>query len=52
MHVAARIGALAAGGEIVASATTAAGFPVEVVSRSVVELKGVDTPVEVVTFAW
>ncbi len=52
VHVAARIGALAAGGEIVASATTAAGLPVEVVSRSVVELKGVDTPVEIVTFAW
>ena len=52
MHVAARIGARAGGGEIVASATTVTGLPVEVVSRSAVELKGVDTPVELVTLAW
>jgi class 3 adenylate cyclase len=52
MHVAARIGARADGGEIVASAATVAGLQVEVVSRSVVELKGVEAPVELVTLAW
>jgi class 3 adenylate cyclase len=52
MHVAARIGAQADGGEIVASAATVAGLPFEVVSRSAVELKGVDTPVELVRLAW
>ena len=52
MHIAARIGARADGDEILASATTVLGLHVEVVSRSSVELKGIDTPVELVTIAW
>jgi class 3 adenylate cyclase len=52
MHVAARIGARAEGGEIVASAATVDGLPVEVASRATVELKGIEAPVELVTVAW
>jgi class 3 adenylate cyclase len=54
VHAAARIAALAAGGEIVASAATldaAAGdFPVE--ERRAVTLRGIDEPVEVATVSW
>lgn len=51
VHQAARIAALAGGGEIVASATTAAGHPATGVGR-VVQLKGIEQPVAVVTLAW
>jgi class 3 adenylate cyclase len=52
MHLAARICARAAGGEIVASARTVAGLAVDVVTRATAALKGVDEPVELVTLAW
>ncbi|MCW2632207.1 MAG: Response regulator receiver protein [Pseudonocardia sp.] len=54
VHEAARIGALAEGGEILASrptvAATAARFPIS--QPRTVELKGVAQPVEVVTVGW
>lgn len=54
VHEAARIGSLAEGGEIVASASTLAGasvrFPVS--PASAVTLKGVSTPVDVVSVDW
>jgi class 3 adenylate cyclase len=54
VHVAARVAALAAGGQIMASAETAsaAGVARHVSDRQVVALKGVSQPVEVVTIAW
>ena len=53
VHVAARIGALADGGEIVASASTVEALDgVEVEDRRAVELKGVSEPVEVLSVRW
>jgi class 3 adenylate cyclase len=54
VHEAARIGSLAAGGQILASLTTvqhaATRFPVS--APQSVTLKGVSQPVEVVTVEW
>lgn len=53
VHVAARIGALADGGEIVASATTVEGLEgLEIDGPREVPLKGVSEPVEVVSIRW
>ncbi len=53
VHVAARIGALAGGGEILASASTVDGLEgLEVADRHAAELKGVSEPVEVVSIRW
>jgi class 3 adenylate cyclase len=53
VHVAARIGALAHGGEIVASASTVEALDgVDVEDRRTVELKGVSEPVEVLSVRW
>jgi class 3 adenylate cyclase len=53
VHVAARIGALAEGGEIVASASTLLGMEdVEQEHGRAVSLKGVSEPVEVVSIGW
>ncbi len=53
VHTAARIGAVAGAGEIVASATTVAELDgIDVGDRRVVELKGIAEPVEVVSIAW
>lgn len=51
VHEASRIAALAEGGEIVASAETAAGRPEASPPRSV-ELKGLSAPIEVVSLDW
>jgi class 3 adenylate cyclase len=53
VHEAARVGALAGGGEIVVSASTLEGlegFPAS--APQAVELKGISEPVEVVTLEW
>ncbi len=54
VHEAARIGALAGGGEIVASAQTLAGVQpgVAVADPRTVELKGISEPVTVYTLQW
>jgi class 3 adenylate cyclase len=53
VHAAARIGALAGGGEIVASRATAEAAGATRVSEArVVELKGLSEPVEVVSIDW
>lgn len=53
VHAAARIGAVAGAGEIVASAATVEGLPgVAVSERRGVPLKGITEPVEVVTVDW
>jgi class 3 adenylate cyclase len=52
VHEAARIGALAGAGEILASAETAAEAKVPHSAPRTVELKGVSEPVEVVTIDW
>jgi class 3 adenylate cyclase len=53
VHVAARIGALADGGEILASASTAAGASkLPDGERRTVPLKGVSEPVELVAVSW
>jgi class 3 adenylate cyclase len=53
VHVAARIGALAGGGEILASAPTVAGVEgLELGERRPAELKGVSEPVDVVSVGW
>jgi class 3 adenylate cyclase len=53
VHAAARIGAVAGAGEIVASTGTVEGLPgVAVSERRGVELKGIAQPVEVVTIDW
>ena len=54
VNQAARIGAAAAGGEILASAgtVTAAGRPMPEAERRTIELKGIEQPVEVVSIAW
>jgi len=52
VHEAARIAALASGGEILASQETVAGSAASVSDARLVELKGISEPVEVVTVAW
>jgi class 3 adenylate cyclase len=54
VHEAARISALAEGGEIVASARTAAALksPISLVAKREVRLKGIAEPFEVVTVDW
>jgi class 3 adenylate cyclase len=53
VHTAARIGAIAQAGEIVASASTVGGLDEVVISnRRSVSLKGIAEPVEVVSVAW
>ena len=54
VHVAARIGASARGGEILVSAETLDGFAgtARVAERRTVELKGLEQPVEVVSIDW
>jgi class 3 adenylate cyclase len=53
VHAAARIGAVAGAGEIVASAGTLEGLPgVAVSERREVPLKGITEPVEIVTIDW
>jgi class 3 adenylate cyclase len=53
VHAAARIGAIAGAGEIVASASTVDGLEDLVLSeRRSVPLKGIAEPVEVVTVDW
>jgi hypothetical protein len=52
VHEAARLGALAGSGEIVASVVTMEGAEVEYSNPRAVELKGISEPVEVVTVDW
>ena len=52
VHTAARIGALAGGGEIVASAGTVQGTPHAGADPTLAELKGLAEPVEVVRLEW
>jgi class 3 adenylate cyclase len=53
VHTAARIGALAGGGEIVTSAATASEMgAVTLVEPRTVELKGIAEPIEVVSIEW
>jgi class 3 adenylate cyclase len=52
VHEAARIGGLAAGGEIVASVATTAGSNVAISASRSASLKGLDEPVTVVTVEW
>lgn len=51
VHEAARIAALAGGGEILASAETAAGRA-EISERREVELRGIEEPIEIVAIDW
>jgi class 3 adenylate cyclase len=52
VHEAARIGALAEGGEIVASAVTATGGQFPTRDHRTVTVKGISDPIEVVTVDW
>lgn len=52
VHEAARLGALAVGGEIVASVATIKAADVEYSNPRAVELKGITAPVEVVSVDW
>ena len=54
VHTAARIGAQAAGGEILVSraVATAAGDAFDLGESRTVSLKGIDEPVEILAFAW
>jgi class 3 adenylate cyclase len=52
VHEAARIAALAGGGEILASKETVAGTQVSVSESRAVVLKGISEPMEVVTVDW
>jgi class 3 adenylate cyclase len=52
VHVAARVAALAGGGEIVASVETLTEAGVEATDVREVELKGVSEPVAVATVPW
>lgn len=53
VHVAARVGAEAAGEGILVSSTTVEGHEaVKVVESKTVELKGIAEPVELLTVAW
>jgi class 3 adenylate cyclase len=52
VHEASRIGGLAEGGEIVASADTAAGGQFATRDARTVTVKGISDPIEVVTVDW
>ncbi len=53
VHTAARIGAIAGGGEIIASASTVDGLDgLDLVDRRSVSLKGIAQPVEIVSVNW
>jgi class 3 adenylate cyclase len=53
VHVAARIGALAGAGEILASASTVEALEgLDVSGRRAADLKGVSEPVEVLLVGW
>jgi class 3 adenylate cyclase len=52
VHEAARLGALAGGGEIIASLTTIDSAEVGYSNPRTVELKGISEPVEIVTVDW
>jgi class 3 adenylate cyclase len=52
VHEAARIAALAAGGEILASRDTAAGTRFPASEPRTVQLRGLDEPIEIVTIDW
>ena len=52
VHQAARIGALADGGQIVASAETASGGPFPTTDPRAVSVKGISDPIDVVTVDW
>jgi class 3 adenylate cyclase len=53
VHTAARIGAIAGAGEIVATATSIEGTDgVAIADRRAAELKGIAEPVEIVRIAW
>jgi class 3 adenylate cyclase len=52
VHEAARLGALADGGEIVASVVTIEAADVDYTNPRAVELKGISEPVEVVSVSW
>jgi class 3 adenylate cyclase len=52
VHEAARIAALAAGGEVLASQVTAAGTRYRATDSRTVALKGIAEPVEIVTVDW
>ncbi|HEV2951805.1 MAG TPA: hypothetical protein VGZ51_06860, partial [Actinomycetota bacterium] len=52
VHEAARIGALADGGQIVTSAGTATGGPFPTLDPRTVTVKGISDPIEVVTVDW
>jgi class 3 adenylate cyclase len=52
VHEAARIGALADGGQIVTSAGTAAGGQYPTLDPRTVTVKGISDPIEVVTVDW
>jgi class 3 adenylate cyclase len=52
VHAAARIGALAEGGEIVASVPTVEGLPLPVSDPRTVTLKGISDPIRVVSIDW
>jgi adenylate cyclase len=52
VHEAARIAALASGGEIVASRDTAAGTRFPASEPRTVTLRGLDEPIEIVTIDW
>jgi class 3 adenylate cyclase len=52
VHEAARIAALAGGGEILASQVTAAGSRYQASEAKTVTLKGIAEPVEIVSIGW
>jgi class 3 adenylate cyclase len=52
VHEAARIAALAQGGEILASTDTTSGTPYSISSTQTVALKGISEPMEIVTVEW
>ncbi|HEY3050417.1 MAG TPA: hypothetical protein VGJ40_01735 [Gaiellaceae bacterium] len=52
VHEAARLGALAGGGEVVASVVTIEPADVEYSNPRAVELKGISAPAEVVSVDW
>lgn len=53
MHTAARVGAVAGAGEIVASANSVGGLEgLELTDRRSVTLKGIAGPVEIVSIGW
>ena len=53
VHLAARVGAVAGAGEIIASATSVDGLQdLELTDRRSVTLKGIAEPVEIVSIGW